>query len=78
VTFNTKYQVYHVAFAENNIKNFLLFSDLLELAKKGVINQQTYIWKKGLRTWITAGKIPELKPLFWLPPEVPKELREEY
>jgi hypothetical protein len=77
MTYNTKYQIYHVAFSEKDIKRLLLFSDLLEMRKKRQLDSETYIWKKGMKKWIEAGKIPELKPLFAVPPAVPDELKEE-
>lgn len=37
---------------------------LQQLAQKGKINAQTYVWKPGMSEWIMAGQVDELKNIF--------------
>jgi hypothetical protein len=76
MTYCNKLQLYHVAYSESQQEHFLGIYDMLELAKSKKLDRKTYVWKVGMQKWIQAGKIPELKPLFATPPEVPKELKD--
>ncbi|GHV86854.1 hypothetical protein AGMMS50255_1500 [Spirochaetia bacterium] len=77
MAYNNSLPIYHVAFSECEQLNFLNIYDMLELVKKGKLSKETYVWKKGMNQWVKAGKVPDLKPLFDMPPCVPKELEEQ-
>ena len=67
--------IYHVAYTDENVKNFLSIYDLLELKKQNKLDNETYVWKTGMPKWIKAGKVSELKPLFAKPPtKFPEEI----
>ena len=69
--------IYHVAYSENNQLHLLKFDELIELVKEKRLSKETYVWKAGMKVWVKAGRISELKQLFATPPIVPDELKEE-
>jgi hypothetical protein len=77
MTYSNSLPIYHVAFSECKQLHFLNIYEMLELAKSGELTQETYVWKKGMKQWVKAGKVPDLKPLFAMPPFVPVELEEK-
>ena len=50
---------------------------MLELKKKNKLTEKTYVWKIGMKCWVKAGKVHDLKPLFKKPCPVPEELEEK-
>ena len=77
MTYSNSLPIYHVANTGCDQLNFLNIYDMLELVKKEKLTKETYVWKKGMVQWVKAGKVPDLKPLFAMPPDVPIEVEEQ-
>jgi len=53
--------LYH--YSENGIsKGPFTAKQLIDLAAKGAIKPQTYVWKAGFRVWVPAGNLKGLLP----------------
>ncbi|MDR2966098.1 MAG: DUF4339 domain-containing protein [Treponema sp.] len=76
--FSNSLPIYHVAYSEDDQKNYLNIYDLLKLKIQNKLTKETYVWKIGMSKWIKAGKVHDLKPLFANPVNVPEELENKY
>lgn len=47
---------------------------LQQMVAAGTLTGSSLIWTAGMSTWVFADKVPELKPLFTTPPDVPPEI----
>jgi hypothetical protein len=54
----------------------LPLTDIDKLTGTDRLTRETFVWRKGMDEWKRAKYVPELKPLFAFPPDVPKELKE--
>jgi hypothetical protein len=58
----------------------LTFEQVSELARDGVISPDTFVWKPGMRDWLQAQDVADLRPLVagvpaeLLPPPMPTSL----
>lgn len=77
MTYSNTLPIYHVAFSETDQQHFLNIYDMLKLVKEHKLTKETYVWKKGMKAaWVKAEKVPDLKPLFDMPPSVPESLKD--
>jgi uncharacterized FlgJ-related protein len=75
MVFPNKMQVYHIIKEDGKQINFVSLNEMLELARKNILTEKNYVWKLGMKDWVKAGRVTELKPLFRYPPDTPEETK---
>lgn len=56
---------YYILYQENTSGPFVA-DEINQLIKKGIINEDTFIWKVGTSSWNRAAAIPEINKLLLL------------